>query len=700
MVCLLMFAVETPANAQDKGDSRAVGQELLRQENWSAPSRFRIDGRRMSPRERRLRMAARPTTASANGPVIGPLLASSPVQQSWVRNYPSTTIGATSYLASGVAIDGQGNIYVVGRGGTGPNYDFVTIKYTSSGDTVWARRYAGLSLDRDMLPILTVDASGNAYVAGMSTSSFDYTTIKYTSAGDTVWVRRYNGPGGSYDQPMDLTVDGSGNVYVTGFSRSSGGDDDYATIKYNAAGDTLWVRRYDSSQGNDNATAIAVDVSGNVYVTGSGAFSTNKFEYTTIKYSSVGDTVWVRRYRGSEVDDVFANALAVDSSGNVYVTGGSISSGSNYDYATIKYNSAGDTVWVRRYDASADYDEAVALAVGASGAVYVTGYSYSSSFDYATIKYTSSGDTAWVRRYNSPGNTNDFSTGLKLDRANNVYVTGVGNADFATIRYSSAGAEEWVQRYAGPGGSADEALALAVDTLGHVFVTGGSSSGGGSIFTTINYAQLFTYAASTVFLEGPYNTSTGKMNKTLSTSGTLTSHFAGVTIPSDAVDSITIEIRSSTSASSATRALTPAWLLTDGTVRSFSDTTKSYLGFDAPAGNYYVVIRHRNHLAVMSATAQSVASTPPGSAYDFSTALSQAYLNGQKAIGIKFGMFTGDANSDGQVTGSDFNVFDTAFRSAQTGYRISDWNLDAQVTGSDFNLFDTNFRAAASSKVP
>jgi len=63
-------------------------------------------------------------------------------------------------------------------------------------------------------------------------------------------------------------------------------------------------------------------------------------------------------------------------------------------------------------------------------------------------------------------------------------------------------------------------------------------------------------------------------------------------------------------------------------------------------------------------------------------------------------MFTGDANGDGQVTGSDFNIFDTAFRNAQTGYRISDWNLDGQVTGSDFNFFDTNFRAAASSKVP
>jgi hypothetical protein len=106
-------------------------------------------------------------------------------------------------------------------------------------------------------------------------------------------VRRYNGPGNYDDEATAIAVDGTGNVYVTGESYGSDTSRDYATIKYNSAGDTVWLRRY-NGPGNDEdrASAIAVDGTGNVYVTGWSVGSGTSDDYATIKYSGVGVEEW------------------------------------------------------------------------------------------------------------------------------------------------------------------------------------------------------------------------------------------------------------------------------------------------------------------------------------------------------------------------------------------------------------------------
>ncbi|MCK4403990.1 MAG: SBBP repeat-containing protein [candidate division Zixibacteria bacterium] len=381
----------------------------------------------------------------------------------------------------------------------------VSIPVFAQVDTAWVRRYNGPGNSGDYARAIAVDGSGNVYVTGGSRGSgtydADYATIKYYPDGDTAWVRGYNGPGNGDDQAYAIAADGSGNVYVTGHSDGSGTYDDYATIKYYPNGDTAWVRRY-NGPGNyyDRAEAIAVDGSGNVYVTGCSNGSGTADDYATIKYYPDGDTAWVRRYNGpGNYYDDDAYAIAVDGSGNVYVTGCSNGSGTAYATATIKYHPNGDTAWVRRYNEPGNGDAgAYAIAVDGSGNVYVTGWSRDSGTydaDYATIKYYPDGDTAWVRRYNGPGNGTDWVRAIAVDGSGNVYVTGisVGSGtyeDYATVKYDSNGNQLWVSRYNGPGNSEDYAGAIAIDVSGNVYVTGYSwESGTDYDYATIKYVQ-------------------------------------------------------------------------------------------------------------------------------------------------------------------------------------------------------------------
>lgn len=413
-----------------------------------------------------------------------PLFAQS-VDTAWVRRYARYEFGQDAVTS--IAVDGSGNVYVTGLSYDNLTlYDYATIKYHPNGDTAWIRRYNGPANSSDYAYGIALDSSRNIYVTGQSYgtgTSGDYATIKYLQNGDTAWVRRYNGTGNGLDGATALALDPSGNIYVTGYSLGDTSYYDYVTIKYYPNGDTAWVRRYNgTADSSDFAYAIAVDNSGNAYVTGSSDGTGTLTDYVTIKYDSNGDTVWVKRYNGPGNYEDFAYAIGVDSLRSVYVTGASTGSGTLSDYATIKYIATGDTAWVRRYDGPGDSaDEASDLVIDNAGNIYVTGGStgIGSGLDYATIKYSPAGDTAWVRRYNGPGNSDDVGLTMALDNSGNLYVTGqsYGNGtfmDYATIKYYPGGDTAWVERYNGPGNYWDDAYAIAVDNSGKVYVAGES----------------------------------------------------------------------------------------------------------------------------------------------------------------------------------------------------------------------------------
>ncbi len=377
-----------------------------------------------------------------------------------------------------------------------------SVRFTIGGQEAWVARYNGSGNDDDEATAMAVDAFGNVYVTGFSfdpNTDYDYITIKYNSAGQQQWLARYNGPENYTDQATAIAVDASGNVYVTGASSSNAGSLDYTTIRYNSAGQQQWVGRYDGTGDDDVAIAIAIDASGNVYVTGYSFGSGLNYDYATIKYNSAGQQQWAVRYDGPGNDDDKAAAIAVDGAGSVYVTGTSYGSGLNYDYATIKYDSSGGQQWVARYDGPAHSDdEAAAMAIDSAGNICVTGYSADSNTgsDYATIKYSPSGQQQWVARYGSQAGVNGGASAIALDGSDNVYVTGVMSnpgmySDYGTIKYNASGQQQWVARYNGSADSDDEATAIAVDASGAVYVTGRTNItdpfGDGGDYGTIKY---------------------------------------------------------------------------------------------------------------------------------------------------------------------------------------------------------------------
>ena len=432
-----------------------------------------------------------------------PLLAQE-VDTAWVRRYNGP--GNAEDSACAIAIDNSGNVYVTGASyGWGTGEDYATIKYYPDGDTAWVRRYNGTGDLTDEAFDIAVDGFGDVCVTGWSfdsETSLDYTTIKYYSNGDTAWVRRYNGTGNSWDKPSAVAIDGSGNVYVTGVSVGSGTNADFVTVKYDKNGNELWVMRYNGPGDSiDMAQSIALDGSGNVYVTGTSISSKTYFDFATIKYDKNGKEVWGRRYNGPGNSEDAPCSIVIDGFGSIYVAGWSTGYGTDYDYATIRYDQNGNELWVKRYNGSSNgRDTPCGMAVDGSGNIYVTGWSYDSLtyIDYATIKYDQNGNELWIGRYNGLENDWDQACAIAVDGAGDVFVTGHSwcgletYRDYATVKYDPDGKIAWVRTYNGISSKLDWAYAIAIDVFGNVYVTGKSDSSGKypADYTTIKYAPI------------------------------------------------------------------------------------------------------------------------------------------------------------------------------------------------------------------
>ena len=407
----------------------------------------------------------------------------------WSAQYNGT--GNEDDCANAVCVDDFGNSYVTGKSYSSNNsYDYVTVKYNPDGIRSWAICFNGQEKNNiyfnDEATAITVDRQRNVYVTGKSynlDSSYDYVTIKYCRCGIEQWVVSYNGSGNSDDIPTAIVADDSANIYITGLSKGIQTYYDYVTIKYNTTGVQQWVARYKGPIDHDSHPNLAIDNYGNVIVSGTSEDNGTSYDYATVKYNNDGIELWRTIYNGQTNGKDRAAAIAVDDSGNVFVTGQSMGVETGNDYATIKYNAAGSQQWVVRYNGYYDFnDEALALDVDKMGNVFVTGASqnrYEKTYDYTTIKYNLAGMEVWQLRYNmAAGNCDNYPVALKIDSSGNICISGNGMHEgfyhTVTVKYNNDGNMMRKSHYNGAATNVDEAVALVIDDQSNVYVTGSS----------------------------------------------------------------------------------------------------------------------------------------------------------------------------------------------------------------------------------
>lgn len=381
-----------------------------------------------------------------------------------------TNVFATASNDGGNAlVIGQSNIYITGYSSGGSDSDYITIKYTKSGEPLWTNRYNGDFDGDDKATALAIDSSENVYVTGCSLgkgSQMDIVTIKYSSDGFGLWTNRFDGSSKQDDCATSVAVNQqTGNITITGYSSSATGLD-MLTLKYTSDGTALWTNRYNGlfNLSDDGSKKVVLDSLDNAYIAG-----WSSYDAVTLKYSNDGTLLWTNRFNGSEnyIDEV--NDLAIDEFGNVYIIGFTTSKETRgWDYLTIKYSPDGLPLWTNIFNGSVSGpDRGQAVATDRNGNAYVTGYytSINGGLDWATIKYSFDGHPVWTNFLGSV--TEDKPDAISVDPQGNVYVTGHSNGNALTVKYSTDGDLLWEN-------SIPSAVpkSISVDAFGSVFVTG------------------------------------------------------------------------------------------------------------------------------------------------------------------------------------------------------------------------------------
>jgi hypothetical protein len=273
---------------------------------------------------------------------------------------------------------------------------------------------------------VTADRAGNMYTAGFtysygpgSPSCATLTVLKYSAQGNLLWQRLWWN--GSYAEATGIAVDGSGNVYVTGtLETTCGGYWDGFLIKLDSGGNLQWQKTITQNL-DSRFYAVAVDPSGNVFV--SGYYNTGPAGATDaliMRFDSTGGLVWQKAWGGARNE--FATGIALDSSDNIYVVGTTNSfSGSGSQLFMLKFNSSGSLQFQKIVGNGSETGAGVGL--DSNGDIYTIGTTYSGgSTKILLVKFDPTGGPLWLKTWG--GNRTETPTGLVVDSSGNLDIAG------------------------------------------------------------------------------------------------------------------------------------------------------------------------------------------------------------------------------------------------------------------------------------
>ena len=321
------------------------------------------------------------------------------LDQAPTRPMKATLTGtANEERAGGVATDAAGNVYqaLAAEGSVaGQPYvalkDIVLVKDSPTGTRLWTRELGSARTDRAYG--VAVDAAGNAVVTGYTNGDLDgahsgnttddVVVVKFDPAGNRLWLRQFGVPGVA-DRGYALATDAVSNVYVTGYTRGNlaavnAGDKDNFIAKLDSAGTQLWLQQFGSA-GEDKAWGVAVTGDG-IRLGGmtSGALGTaaGALDGWVARYDAAGNRAWLQQFGTAGNEEVWG--VTADAAGNTYVAAYSAGSfagplAGDKDIVAARFDAAGAMTWADQLGTELN-DKGAAVALDGSGNLYLAGFS-------------------------------------------------------------------------------------------------------------------------------------------------------------------------------------------------------------------------------------------------------------------------------------------------------------------------------------